>query len=53
VGWLHDHVLTMTGKTLAFLLACMKELCTFIDKSDDFGDYDFHSTYYILLILSH
>lgn len=31
----------------------MKELSIFIDESGDFGEYDFHSPYYIIAMVMH
>ena len=31
----------------------MKELSIFIDESGDFGEYDYHSPYYIIAIVMH
>ena len=31
----------------------MKELSIFIDESGDFGDYSFHSPYYIIAMVFH
>ena len=31
----------------------MKELSIFIDESGDFGEYDFHSPYYIVTFVFH
>ena len=31
----------------------MKELSIFVDESGDFGEYDYHSPYYIILMVLH
>ena len=31
----------------------MKELSVFIDESGDFGEYDYHSPYYIISMVFH
>ena len=35
------------------VLVHMKELSIFIDESGDFGEYDFHSPYYIISLVFH
>lgn len=45
----------MARKFLAFFLRSMdlKELSIFIDESGDFGEYSFHSPYYIITMVFH
>ncbi len=31
----------------------MKELSVFVDKSKDFGEYDYHAPYYIISLVFH
>ena len=35
------------------LVVCLKELSFFIDESGDFGEYEYHSPYYIVTLLFH
>ena len=42
----------MVGKTPATFYR-MKELSIFIDEPGDFGEYDFHSPYYIIAMVMH
>lgn len=41
------------GETLAFILGMKNILSIFIDESGDFGDYDYHSPFYIVTMVYH
>ena len=45
----------MARKFLAFFVekCFLKELSVFIDESGDFGDYSYHSPYYIITMVFH
>lgn len=44
----------MAGKTPAFSMGLyMNELSIFVDESGDFGEYDFHSPFYIISLVLH
>ena len=43
----------MAGKTPATFYKNERELSIFIDESGDFGEYDFHSPYYIIAMVMH
>lgn len=51
MGWSKDPSPSTAGQTLAFFI--MKELSIFVDESGDFGEYDYHSPYYILSFVFH
>ena len=46
MGWSEDPGPSTAGQALAFFI--MKELSVFVNESGDFGQYDYHSPYYIL-----
>ena len=51
MGWSEDPGPSTAGQALAFFI--MKELSVFVDESGDFGQYDYHSPYYILSFVFH
>jgi len=61
LGWSFDPGPPLAGKCPAFLISVlyfadgsqMKELSIFIDESGDFGEYSYHSPYYIITMVFH
>lgn len=51
MGWSEDPGPSTAGQALAFFI--MKELSIFVNESGDFGEYDYHSPYYILSFVFH
>ena len=44
----------IAGKSPAFSIGGnMRELSVFVDESGDFGEYDYHSPYYIITLVFH
>lgn len=43
----------IAGETLAFILDMKNILSIFIDESGDFGDYEYHSPFYIVTMIFH
>ncbi len=54
MGWSKDPGPPSAGKTPAFCVGeRMKELSVFVDESDDFGEYDRRSPFYIISLVLH